>query len=354
MTNLKELGKVQIGRSGKYPSKKTINLMYREHDTQDRVFTLVLFALFMIFLYFFSCYGVAAQLARADAAEANYSRMEQNLEKMKEANSQYASVRADYSHYGNGYLNDEELSRQDRVTMLNVIDERVHAAGGIQTIQIQDNIAVITVGVTDAQRLPDIILSLEGSEYVNYVTAQTAATDEDKDKLSLSADGTPDQPLFVTGQLTIYFRTPEEVRAALASGEASATSDQALDAGEYGSATGQNAYIPSIQHTRPDQIGETEAASNTTTASANAGTESTSAEAAQAKAERAAAQRAAEEAAKRQAAQVAQAAQAAAPQPTAAVPQTVAVQQQPANIDTPTDNPFTGGSITIQGGSPLG
>ncbi len=354
MTNLKELGKVQIGRSGKYPSKKTINLMYREHDTQDRVFTIVLFVLFMIFLYFFSCYGVAAQLARADAAEANYSRMEQNLEKMKEANSQYANVRADYSHYGNGYLNDEELSRQDRVTMLNVIDERVHAAGGIQTIQIQDNIAVITVGVTDAQRLPDIILSLEGSEYVNYVTAQTAATDEDKDKLSLSEDGTPDQPLFVTGQLTIYFRTPEEVRAALASGEASATSDQALDAGEYGSATGQNAYIPSIQHTRPDQLGETEAASNTTTASANAGTGSTSAEAAQAKAERAAAQRAAEEAAKRQAAQTAQAAQATAQQPTAAVPQTVAVQQQPANIDTPTDNPFTGGSITIQGGSPLG
>ena len=54
MTNLKELGKVQIGRSGKYPSKKTINLMYREHDTQDRVFTIVLFVLFMIFLYFFS------------------------------------------------------------------------------------------------------------------------------------------------------------------------------------------------------------------------------------------------------------------------------------------------------------
>ncbi len=349
MTNLKELGKVQIGRSGKYPSKKTINLMYREHDTQDRVFTLVLFALFMIFLYFFSRYGVAAQLARADAAEANYSRMEQNLAKMKEANSQYASVRADYSHYGNGYLNDEELSRQDRVTMLNVIDERVHAAGGIQTIQIQDNIAVITVGVTDAQRLPDIILSLEGSEYVNYVTAQTAATDEDKDKLSLSADGTPDQPLFVTGQLTIYFRTPEEVRAALDSGEVSATGDQALDAGESGSATGQNAYIPSIQNARPDQIGETEAASNTTTASANAGTGNTSAEAAQAKAERAA-----EEAAKRQATQAAQAAQAAAPQPTAAVPQTVAVQQQSANIDTPTDNPFTGGSITIQGGSPLG
>lgn len=342
---------MQIGRSGKYPSKKTINLMYREHDTQDRVFTLVLFALFMIFLYFFSRYGVAAQLARADAAEANYSRMEQNLEKMKEANSQYASVRADYSHYGNGYLNDEELSRQDRVTMLNVIDERVHAAGGIQTIQIQDNIAVITVGVTDAQRLPDIILSLEGSEYVSYVTAQTAATDEDKDKLSLSADGTPDQPLFVTGQLTIYFRTPEEVRAALDSGEVSATGDQALDAGENGSATGQNAYIPSIKNARPDQIGETEAALSTTTSSANAGTGSTSAEAAQAKAERAAAQRAAEEAAKRQATQ---AAQAAAPQPTAAVPQTVAVQQQSANIDTPTDNPFTGGSITIQGGSPLG
>ena len=348
MTNLKELGKVQIGRSGKFPSKKTINLMYHEHDTQDRIFTIVLFVLFLIFLYFFSRYGVAAPLARADAAEANYTRMEQNLQKMKEANSQYADVRADYSHYGNGYLNADELARQDRVTMLNVIDERVHAAGGIQTIQIQDNIAVITVGVTDAQRLPDIILSLEGSEYVNYVTAQTAATDEDKDKLSLSEDGTPEKPLFVTGQLTIYFRTPEEVRAAIESGEVSATSDQALDAGEFGSATGQNAYVPSIQNARPDRVGETAAASSTTTSSANAGSGRTRAESDTVKAERAAAQRAAQEAAKRQAAQ------AAAQQPTAAVPQTVAVQQQPASIDTPTDNPFAGGSISIQGGSPLG
>lgn len=350
MAGIKELGKVQIGRSSKYPTKKSINLMYREHDTQDRIFTIVLFGIFMVFLYFFSRYGVAAQLARADAAEANYTRMEEDLEKMKEANAQYADVRADYSHYGNGYLNSEELSRQDRVTMLNVIDERVHAAGGIQSIQIQNNIAVITVGVTDSQRIPDIILSLEGSEYVNYVTAQTAATDDDD--YQLSAEGTPVAPLFVTAQLTIYFRTPDEVQAALDSGTVSAD-DQSLDAGESGNATGANAYIPTITNERPDvqkDQPETAApsAASTAAASSTAGSASTQAKA-NANAEQAAAQRAAQEAAQRQAAQAAQQQQ----QQAASVPQTVAVQQ-PANIDTPNTNPFAGGDITIQGGSPLG
>lgn len=352
MAGLKELGKVQIGRSSKYPTKKSINLMYREHDTQDRIFTIVLFGIFMIFLYFFSRYGVAAQLARADAAEANYTRMEEELNKMKEANAQYADVRADYSHYGNGYLNSDELSRQDRVTMLNVIDERVHAAGGIQSIQIQNNIAVITVGVTDSQRIPDIILSLEGSEYVNYVTAQTAATDDDD--YQLSAEGTPVAPLFVTAQLTIYFRTPQEVQDAVTSGQVAAD-DQALDAGESGNATGANAYIPTITNERPDiekdqpETAASSAPSSSAASSTVASSNTSSANSgSKASAEQAAAQRAAQEAAQRQAAQAAQ------QQQQVSVPQTVAVQQQAANIDTPNTNPFTGGDITIQGGSPLG
>ena len=354
MAGLKELGKVQIGRSSKYPTKKSINLMYREHDTQDRIFTIVLFGIFMVFLYFFSRYGVAAPLARADAAEANYARMEEELEKMKEANAQYADVRADYSHYGNGYLNSDELSRQDRVTMLNVIDERVHAAGGIQSIQIQNNVAVITVGVTDSQRIPDIILSLEGSEYVNYVTAQTAATDDDS--YQLSAEGTPVAPLFTTAQLTIYFRTPQEVQDALESGQVTAD-DQSLDAGESGNAVGQNAYIPTITNERPDVQKDQPETVASSAAAATAGTSGSSSAAgsstSKTSAEQAAAQRASQEAAQRQAAQTAQQ-QAAAQQQTAAVPQTVAVQQQAANIDTPNTNPFTGGDITIQGGSPLG
>ncbi len=340
---------MKLGRNSKYPSKKTINLMYREHDTQDRIFTIVLFLLFMVFLYYFSLFGVAAQLSRADAAEAEYSRVEESLRKLQEENQSYANVRADYSHYGNGYLNDDERSRQDRVTMLNVIDARVHAAGGIQTVQIQNNVAVITVGVTDSQRLPDIILSLEESEYVNYVTAQTAATSDDD--YQLSADGTPVAPLFVTGQLTIYFRTPEEVKQALEAGEAS-TGDQSLDAGEYGTATGQNAYVPTITNERPDiESGKTETAAAVQSVNASSGSTS-SVQSTTASAERQAAQRAAQEAEKRLAAQQAAAAQ---PETTAAVPQTAAVQQQSAGIDTPAENPFgSGADISIQGGSPLG
>ncbi|MBO5598188.1 MAG: hypothetical protein J5943_06280 [Oribacterium sp.] len=237
--------KIQIGRARKLPVKKTINLMYKEKTRTDIVFTLLIFMLYLVALYFFSKYGVSAQLSKADAAESFFNQKLQELHALQAENNEYANVITEYSHYGNGFLTDGEVAAQDRITMLNVIDQRIHTTGGIQNIKIIDNIAQINLGVSDANMIPEIIKQLEESEYVGYVTAQTASTvDQRSNEVQVDAEGNVITPLYVDASITVNFRSPAEVEAALSNGETAV--DAYLDASPTGFATGTNVYVPTI------------------------------------------------------------------------------------------------------------
>ena len=237
--------KIQIGRARKLPVKKTINLMYKEKTRTDIVFTLLIFMLYLVALYFFSKYGVSAQLSKADAAESFFNQKLEELHALQAENNEYANVITEYSHYGNGFLTDGEVAAQDRITMLNVIDQRIHTTGGIQNIKIIDNIAQINLGVSDANMIPEIIKQLEESEYVGYVTAQTASTvDQRSNEVQVDAEGNVITPLYVDASITVNFRSPAEVEAALSNGETAV--DAYLDASPTGFATGTNVYVPTI------------------------------------------------------------------------------------------------------------
>lgn len=362
--------KPKIGRRKKYPVKKTINLMYKEKKSTDLIFTVGLFLVYMVCLYLFSKYCVSAQLQKADAAESYYNQKLRELQKLQEDNEQFGDVRVEYSHYGNGFLTEEESSLQDRVTMLNVIDQRVHTTGGIQNIKITDNVAQINLGVSDANYIPEIIKALEESEFVSYVTAQTASTvdvDSSKLKMTVDAEGNVLAPLYVDASITVQFRTPQEVNAAIVGGTSKPV-DAYLDASPTGYATGDNVYVPTIIETVAETEAETQAqtrdVSDTSKAKANAKASSSSGSSSNSKSQQAAAQQAAQRAAQAAAAQQA-AAQAAAQQQAAAqaaaqqaaaqqaAAQAAAINNQMAVVDTPNTNQF-GGSISIQGGSPLG
>ena len=368
--------KIQIGRARKLPVKKTINLMYKEKTRTDIVFTLLIFMLYLVALYFFSKYGVSAQLSKADAAESFFNQKLQELHALQAENNEYANVITEYSHYGNGFLTDGEVAAQDRITMLNVIDQRIHTTGGIQNIKIIDNIAQINLGVSDANMIPEIIKQLEESEYVGYVTAQTASTvDQRSNEVQVDAEGNVITPLYVDASITVNFRSPAEVEAALSNGETAV--DAYLDASPTGFATGTNVYVPTIVE-QPSEDAEgteekTEAkkeekkdtkkedkssndnkSKSSSDSKSSSSKSSSSSSSSDAKAKAQAAQKAADAqaasqqqaAAKQREQQAAQAAAQAQAQQQAAS----SASSQTASIDTDTSQ--FGGNITISGGSP--
>ena len=358
--------KIQIGRARKLPVKKTINLMYKEKTRTDIVFTLLIFMLYLVALYFFSKYGVSAQLSKADAAESFFNQKLQELHALQAENNEYANVITEYSHYGNGFLTDGEVAAQDRITMLNVIDQRIHTTGGIQNIKIIDNIAQINLGVSDANMIPEIIKQLEESEYVGYVTAQTASTvDQRSNEVQVDAEGNVITPLYVDASITVNFRSPAEVEAALSNGETAV--DAYLDASPTGFATGTNVYVPTIVEQPSEDAEETEEKTeekkdtkkedknSQSSDSKSSSSKSSSSSSSDAKSKAQAAQKAAEAqtAAQQQAAAKQKQEQAAAQAAAQAQAQQQAASSagsQTASIDTDTSQ--FGGNVTISGGSP--
>lgn len=366
--------KIPIGRARKLPVKKTINLMYKEKTRSDIVFTLLIFMLYLVALYFFSKYGVSAQLSKADAAESHFNQKLEELHALQAENNEYANVITEYSHYGNGFLTESEVAAQDRITMLNVLDQRIHTTGGIQNIKIVDNIAHINLGVPEAEMIPEIIKQLEESEYVGYVTAQTASTVDKKNntQVEVDEDGNVLTPLYVDASITVNFRSPAEVEAALANGETAV--DAYLDASPTGFATGTNVYVPTIvEQPSEDAEEETEEkkeekkdtkkedksskdnkSKSSSDSKSSSSKSSSSSSSSDAKAKAQAAQKAADAqaasqqqaAAKQREQQAAQAAAQAQAQQQAAS----SASSQTVSIDTDTSQ--FGGNVTISGGSP--
>lgn len=275
--------KKNVGSASRLPVKHSINMMYEEHRTENTLATVILLLIIVGAAYLFVQFAVIRMIEAGNRAEALYNQMAGNLEAIKLANSDYAEVRKDYSHYGNVYLDEEELALQDRVTMLNIIDERIHAAGGIQQERIEDNAAVISMEIPDASKLPDIIRSLEGSNFIEHVVATTAGTVDRRLDTVIGADGKPVTVQYVIARLTVYFRSEAERQKAIEEG---VIEDNDADLNAAASATGKRAYVPEIlsvsekedltlagqqNYIRKEMPAESSAEKDTAAASANAG-----------------------------------------------------------------------------------
>lgn len=162
-----------------YPSKTTINLLYKEKETGKNLFTIFAFLVFMVLLGIFTKFMVIDQLAKENEAESAYHETERLLQSYIDANSEYNDVEELYSHYGNDYLTEEELNRQDRVAMMQVIDEKVKVDSGILNIQVSFNTATLTIEKTTLAEVSTLVAALEESPIVEYVAPSTAATNND-------------------------------------------------------------------------------------------------------------------------------------------------------------------------------
>ncbi|MBE6005042.1 MAG: hypothetical protein E7232_13370 [Lachnospiraceae bacterium] len=377
MATTKTSKRAGIRRDKKYPRKKYINLMYKEKKVRNIAFSLGLFAVYLVLLYFFTKYGVYRELNRADEAERIFAEKQQELQEIQEKNNEFMDVRTEYSRYGNSYMTEQEAAAQDMVTMLNIIDERIYQKGAIQSVNVSGNVAEIKLGISDANRLPEIIRSLEQSEYISYVTAQTASTvEQNYNRIAVDEEGNVIAPQYVDASITLYFRSPEEVSNALLSG--SEAVDAYLDASPTGQAVGDNAYVPYIMETTAAETdAETESEGDKSSdknsskdSSKNSSSKSESSSKNSGGSNSSSSKSSSKTSSQTTAQQQAAAAQAAAQQQALAAQQQALAAQAAAQqqawaaqaaggysgvyIDTPNYNPFGNGAVSIQGGSPWG
>ncbi len=126
---------------------------------------------------------VVDKLAEAYDAEKAYTQMQTQIDQLRASNEKYDQVREEYSHYGNGYLNDEEKIEQNRMAMMRVIQRNVISKSEIQSVEISGNVATLTIDNIRLKTVSDIVASLEDDDIVSFVTVSTAGTNTDSNAL---------------------------------------------------------------------------------------------------------------------------------------------------------------------------
>ena len=184
----------QIGKS-KYPVKTSINLMVVEKHTGRNIRSVLVFAAFMVALAFFTRYMVIDKIMDISNRESRYNQQEDLLEKLKTSNQVYDQVRAEYSHYDNSYLSDDERSLQDRMEILRIIEDELLKRDALQNISISGNSAVLTVNAGKLSNIAQIVGKLESKPIVDYVTVSNAQTDDATLQNGYTPETNPPAPL---------------------------------------------------------------------------------------------------------------------------------------------------------------
>lgn len=189
----------QIGKS-RYPVKTSINLMVVEKHTGRNIRSLLIFAAFMLALAFFTRYMVIDKIMDINSRESRYNQQEELLEKLKQSNEVYDQVRAEYSHYDNSYLSDDERSLQDRMDILRIIEDELLDRDALQNISISGNSAVLTVNAGKLSNIAQIVGKLESKSIVDYVTVSNAQTDDAAIQSGYTPETNPPAPLVRTDE----------------------------------------------------------------------------------------------------------------------------------------------------------
>ena len=171
-----------IGKT-KYPEKTSLNLVEKAKTQSKPGVQILLFVIFLVLLAIFVKFMVVDKLVEAYEAETAYMTMQNQIAQMQEANQDYEKVREEYSHYGNGYLNDAERAERDRMEMMKIIDKHVVRRAKVETIEIAENAASLTINEIGLKTVAAMVADLEDEDVVSYVTVSTAGTNKDSNQV---------------------------------------------------------------------------------------------------------------------------------------------------------------------------
>ena len=168
-------------RKNEYPSKQTVNLVFRERSINSPSRAIPAFLLFLVFLALFVRFGVQGQLQKMTSAQASLEKVQADLSGLVEYNRDYEAVREQYSQYFNDYLNEDEAVLRDRLDVLTLLEECVMNQADLSSISIQGNICRISITDVLLNTISGIVADLESNPQVQYISVATAATENNEE-----------------------------------------------------------------------------------------------------------------------------------------------------------------------------
>ena len=159
------------------PKKRTINFISDRTEKNNRM-ALILFAVFMLCLAVFVKFAVIDPLNKVAKAERVYNEMERQLDGYRSELANYNEVQAEYNEMVGSFLTETELSYQDRIDMLNMVERDIRDYVEIQSITVSNNTIRVQTGKTTMDTVSHIVNVLDSDSRNSYVTVTTTQTEK--------------------------------------------------------------------------------------------------------------------------------------------------------------------------------
>lgn len=164
----------------KYPSKQTVNLAVcgRTPERSGPVLPLVFICL--ILLGTIAGAGILWPLKRLENLRTDLRRKKEELARYQEYNEDYYQVEERYGQYFCTYLTEGEADIIERGPVVKLMEEKTAAYGGMEILEIQDNICHVVIEAMPLAGLSSLTQELEASPLTGQVTVSVTAAREDE------------------------------------------------------------------------------------------------------------------------------------------------------------------------------
>ena len=160
-----------------YPSKKTINLYYKE-DKTTRPSTIALYALFFaVVLLAVSKVVIFDRMDELVKVQKQAEELQAHYDKQMEVLKEYKEISSQYSRYSFSYLREDEMLC-DRLDVWNMLDETVFPYGVVNSMTITEDVVMVYFDDNNLAESADIVESIKKYDFVSSVNVTVATLDE--------------------------------------------------------------------------------------------------------------------------------------------------------------------------------
>ncbi len=163
----------KIGKKEVYPSKKTLNLYYRDEKSSKSSTVMLYILLGMVLVLAAGKFLVYDLLVELDDAKDAYEAQEMVLNEYYEKLTGYQDVKAKHNRYSYGYLKDSEIIC-DRMEVITMLEDTVFSGSVVTQISISDETIVLGFEGMNLQETAVLGRQLEAYDIVETVTVTTA------------------------------------------------------------------------------------------------------------------------------------------------------------------------------------
>ena len=192
---------------GHLPVKRTINLIGVNEKPIDLRIAIPGIILILIAAFLIGKFAVADRLIAVSREQGKVYDLQRQIDEGYKKIDSYGELTDKYAHYTYSGMTEEEVTRADRVEVIDMIRRVVAPKVQLDAWVINENTLQLTVTGKSLQEINLVAQSIEDEDIVDFCTVTTAATNEQN---YYTVPELTEEEQRVTARVTVYLNESEE------------------------------------------------------------------------------------------------------------------------------------------------